>query len=48
LPERNLEAVKIFVFSQHDDSEAPPIEISSFQKVLIEIDEFGILVSRQG
>ena len=48
LPERSLEAVKIFVFSQHDDSEAPPIEISSFQKVLIEIDEFGILVSRQG
>ena len=47
LPQRGNDALKTFVFAQHDDSEVPPIEISSFEKVLIEIDEFGILVSRQ-
>lgn len=47
LPQRSNNALKTFVFGQHDDSEVPPIEISSFEKVLIEIDEFGILVSRQ-
>ena len=47
LPQRSNKALKTFVFGQHDDSEVPPIEISSFEKVLIEIDEFGILVSRQ-
>ena len=47
LPQRGNDALKTFVFAQHDDSEAPPIDISSFERVRIEIDEFGILVSRQ-
>ena len=47
LPQRSKDALKTFVFVQHDDSEVPPIDISSFERVRIEIDEFGILVSRQ-
>ncbi len=47
LPQRSKDALKTFVFAQHDDSEVPPIDISSFERVRIEIDEFGILVSRQ-
>lgn len=47
LPQRSNDALKTFVFAQHDDSEVPPIDISSLERVRIEIDEFGILVSRQ-
>ena len=47
LPERKSDSLGTFVFAQHDDSEAPPVDISSLGRVLIEIDEFGILVSRQ-
>ena len=47
LPERASRSLGTFVFAQHDASEAPPIDISSLERVLIEIDEFGILVSRQ-
>ena len=47
LPQRSKDALKTFVFAQHDDSEVPPIDISSFERVRLEIDEFGILVSRQ-
>jgi len=45
LPERSREAIKIFVVAQHDDSEAVPVEISKLKNALIEIDQFGILVS---
>ena len=48
LPQRGVDSLRTFVFAQHDDSHAPPIDISSFERVLIEIDEFGILVSRRG
>ena len=37
---RKNDAPKTFVFSQHGDSEVPPIDISSFERVLKEIDEF--------
>ena len=47
LPQRGSDALKTFVFAQHDDSEAPPIDISTFERVRIEIDEFGILISHQ-
>lgn len=47
LPQRSNDALKTFVFAQHDDSEVPPIDISFFESVLIEIDQFGIIVSRQ-
>ena len=45
LPTRRAEAIKIFVFAQHDDSKAKPVDITDFTKVLIEIDPFGIRVS---
>ena len=45
LPQRRSEALKVYVFAQHDDSEAPPIDVTNFENTLIEIDEFGILVS---
>ena len=48
LPARGSDSLGTFVFAQHDDSGAPPVDISSLERVLIEIDEFGILVSRQG
>ena len=48
LPERGSDSLGTFVFAQHDDSEAPPVDISFLERVLIEIDEFGILVTRQG
>lgn len=46
LPQRRSEAVKVFVFAQHDDSKAKPVDVTDFQKVLIEIDPFGIRVSK--
>tara|TARA_B110000008_G_C16873625_1_gene525834 strand:- start:174 stop:608 length:435 start_codon:yes stop_codon:yes gene_type:complete len=45
LPTRRNEALKVFVFAQHDDSIAPPIDITELGNVLVEIDAFGILVS---
>ena len=47
LLQRSNDVLKTFVFAQHDDSELPPIDISSFDRVRIEIDEYGILVSHQ-
>jgi hypothetical protein len=46
LPQRRGEAIKVFVFGQHDSSIREPIEITDFEKVLVEIDQFGILVSQ--
>ena len=45
LPERRAEAIKVFVFAQHDDTKAKPVDVTNFAKVLIEIDPFGIRVS---
>ena len=47
LPQRGSEALKVDVFAQHDDSEAPPIDITNLGTALVEIDEFGILISKQ-
>ena len=46
LPQRRGGAIKVFVFGQHDSSTREPIEITDFEKVLVEIDQFGILVSQ--
>jgi len=46
LPQRRGEAIKVLVFGQHDTSSRPPIEVTGFGKVLVEIDQFGILVSQ--
>lgn len=47
LPERRDEAVKVFVIGQHDSSTRAPIEITDYENVLVEIDQFGLLVSRR-
>ena len=47
LPQRRSQAIKVFVFGQHDSSTRPPIEITDFGNVLVEIDQFGILVSQR-
>jgi len=47
LPARKNEAIKVYVFAQHDDSEAPPIDITTLGNILVEIDEFGILITQQ-
>jgi hypothetical protein len=45
LPERRNDALKVYVYGQHDASDAEPIDITSMNNVLVEIDQFGILVS---
>ena len=47
LPQRRDEAVKVFVIGQHDSSTRAPIDITDYENVLVEIDQFGILVSRR-
>ena len=46
LPERSDEALKVFVFAQHNDSQAAAVDITELGNVSIEIDPFGIRVSR--
>jgi len=45
LPERKDQALKVYVFAQHDDSNRPALEISEADTVLIEIDPFGVVIS---
>ena len=47
LPARRSDALKVFVFAQHDDSRAAPVDITELDNVLVEIDAFGILVRRR-
>lgn len=45
LPERRDQALQVFVYGQHDASAAEPVDITGMDDVLVEIDQFGILVS---
>lgn len=45
LPERRDQALKVFVYGQHDASDVAPVDITGMTDVLVEIDQFGILVS---
>lgn len=45
LPERRDDAVRVYVFAEHDISERAPIDITDMEDVLVEINQFGILVS---
>ena len=45
LPARKNEAVKVFIFAYHDDSQAAPIDVTDFIDVSVAIDQFGILVT---
>ena len=47
LPQRRDQALKVFVFGQHDSSTRAPIDISDMENVLVEIDQFGLLVSQR-
>ncbi|MEE3144162.1 MAG: hypothetical protein VX292_06910, partial [Pseudomonadota bacterium] len=47
LPARRAQAFKVYVFGQHDASSAAPVDITEIQNVLVEIDQFGIVVSRR-
>ena len=47
LPQRRGEAIKVFIFGQHDSSTRAPIDVTDFENVLVEIDQFGILVSQR-
>ena len=45
LPARRGEALKVFVFGQHDVSTRAPIDISAMENVQVEINQFGIVVT---
>ncbi len=47
LPERGAQAIKVFIFAEHDASTAAPIDVTDFNDVLVAIDEFGIVVIRR-
>ncbi|MCG8415025.1 MAG: hypothetical protein MI746_12470 [Pseudomonadales bacterium] len=48
LPDRRGNALKVFVFGQHDSSTRAPIDVTDMENVLVEIDQFGLLVSQRG
>ncbi len=45
LPERSDEALAVFVYGQHDSSNRRPVDVSDMAAVLVQIDEFGIVVT---
>lgn len=45
LPDRKSEAIKVFIFAEHDDAAASPFDVTDMVNVLVEIDPFGIVVS---
>lgn len=45
LPERRAQAVRVLVMGQHDAPDSAPVDITDFDRVLVEIDQFGIIVS---
>ena len=47
LPQRRDQALKVFIFGQHDSSTRAPIDVTDFENVLVEIDQFGLLVSQR-
>lgn len=46
LPDRAADAIRVLVFAEHGASDSPPVDITEMTDVLIEIDPFGIQVSR--
>lgn len=45
LPERRQQALKVYIYGQHDASDAAPVDVTDMEDVLVQIDQFGILVS---
>jgi ABC-type siderophore export system fused ATPase/permease subunit len=47
LPEQSTQAVRIFAAGYHEAQETPVHDLTGRKRVLVEIDEFGLLVSEQ-
>lgn len=47
LPQRRSEALKVFIFAEHDVSTAAPVDVTEINDVLVAIDQFGIVVTRR-
>lgn len=47
LPPRHHDAVRVLVFSEHQNPQSPAFDITGMSNVLIEIDQFGLLVSER-
>ncbi len=47
LPARHREAVRVLVFSEHQNPQSTAFDITAMANVLIEIDQFGLLVSER-
>ncbi|MFT6093928.1 MAG: hypothetical protein ACJA2Q_001829 [Pseudohongiellaceae bacterium] len=47
LPTRNLDAVKIYVFGQHDEAAAIPVDVTDLSAILVTIDDLGIIVTNR-
>lgn len=45
LPEGHREALKVLVFAEHQTPQSAPADVTGMTNVLIEIDQFGVLVS---
>jgi hypothetical protein len=45
LPERKLDAVKVYVFGQHDEATAIPVDVTDLSAILVTIDDLGIIVT---
>jgi len=45
LPDRGLDAVKVYVFGQHDEGSVMPVDVTDFSSVLVTIDGLGIIVT---
>lgn len=45
LPEKKDDAVKVYVFGQHDEADMKPVDVTDMNAVLVTIDDFGIIVS---
>ncbi len=47
LPARHREAVRVLVFSEHQNPQSAAFDITAMTNVRIEIDQFGLLVSER-
>jgi hypothetical protein len=47
LPARHRDALRVLVFSEHQNSQSTAFDITAMTRVLIEIDQFGLLVSER-
>lgn len=45
LPARHQSALRILVFAEHQNSASPAFDITGMHDVLIEIDQFGVIIS---